>query len=115
LKANTVRLIQKSFIANGVKVFTGKKKGPKKPRWTTFSEEAAFLEGFVKEAKDASVLVANEIKAAWEKELGRTVHKTTLYRMLKRHGWRKVVPRQKHPKQDKEAVEAFKKGATKKE
>ena len=58
------------------------------------------------------MLVANEIKEALEKRLGHKVHKTTVYRMLHRNGWRKLAPRSSHPKRNKEAVEAFKKGAS---
>jgi hypothetical protein len=59
----------------------------------TIGEQAEFLGGFLKAAGDASVLVAGEIKAALEARLGWKVHETIVYRMLKRHGWRKVAPR----------------------
>ncbi|HEY5344316.1 MAG TPA: winged helix-turn-helix domain-containing protein, partial [Solirubrobacteraceae bacterium] len=39
---------------------------------------------------------------------GRPVGPSTLYRILKRHGWRKVVPRPRHPDADPERQEAFK-------
>ncbi|MBW2145601.1 MAG: winged helix-turn-helix domain-containing protein [Deltaproteobacteria bacterium] len=34
-----------------------------------------------------------EIKKALEKHVGHKVHKSTVYRLLKRQGWRKVAPR----------------------
>ena len=49
------------------------------------------------------------IKKAYEQELGKSVPKSTVYRMLARHNWRKIVPRPRHPKADIEAQEAFKK------
>lgn len=33
----------------------------------------------------------------------------TVYRMLDRHGWRKVIPRLRHPKADMQTQDAFKK------
>ena len=69
------------------------------------------MESFEESAEQGALLVANEIKEALEKRLGHKVHKTTVYRMLHRNGWRKIVPRPKHPKCNKEAGEAFKKGA----
>ncbi len=45
----------------------------------------------------------------YEELVGRTVHKTTIYRLLERHQWRKIVPRQSHPKADPKEQEAFKK------
>jgi hypothetical protein len=56
------------------------------------------------------LLVVNEIKAALEKRVGHPVPKTTVYRMLHRHGWRKIHPRRRHPKQVPEVLEDFKKG-----
>jgi hypothetical protein len=44
-----------------------------------------------------------------EQALGRKVPKSTVYRMLARHGWRKVVPRPRHPKFDAVVQTAFKK------
>ena len=38
-----------------------------------------------------------------------TVHKSTIYRLLSRHGWRKVVPRPTHVNADKNKQEEFKK------
>ena len=112
MNANSVRIVQRRFIAEGASVFKGAPKGPKGPFLMSFAEEARFLEKYRDAAVDGSMLTAADIKAAWEGALGRRVHKTTLYRMLKRHGWRKVVPRPRHPKQDPGAVDAFKKGAT---
>jgi len=111
---NTVRFVQTNFIANGIDAFREKKRGGRKHQLMTVEEEKSFLETFVKAATDASLLVVREIKAAYEKIVGHTVNKTTIYRLLKRHKWRKVVPRPKHPNQNKKAVEAFKKGALEK-
>jgi len=41
--------------------------------------------------------------------LGYKVPASSVYRMLERHGWRKIVPRPSHPKADPQAQEAFKK------
>jgi len=35
-------------------------------------------------------------------------YKTTIYRLLERHEWHKIVPRPKHPKEDSQAQEEFK-------
>ena len=111
LHADTVRVIQRNFIAIGKEAFCGEGKGGRRNQFMTFEEEAEFLKDFIESAGEASLLVVNEIKAAMEEKVGQEVHKTTVYRILKRHDWRKIKPRPKHSKQDKEAVEAFKKGA----
>ena len=58
-----------------------------------------------------SVLVVTEIKKAYESIVGRMVSESTIYRMLSRHGWRKIMPRPVHPKNDPDAVNEFKKNS----
>jgi Winged helix-turn helix len=40
---------------------------------------------------------------------GTRVAESTIYRLLDRHGWRKLMPRPKHPKASPEAQEQLKK------
>jgi transposase len=67
------------------------------------------LSHFFDKAKSGAVLVVNEVKGVYEETVGRKVPKSTVYRMLARHGWRKIAPRPRHPKADPEKREAFKK------
>jgi len=107
----TVRTVQRDFIARGGGAIRGGKRGGRRRQLMAVGEEAEFLKGFLEAAADASLPAAREIGSALEKRLGRRVHASTVYRMLRRHGWRKLVPRPRHPKQSEEAVGAFKKGA----
>jgi len=109
---NTVRLTQKGFIDRGVSALIESPKGGRYHALMTPEEEKSFLSGFEKDASKGAILTANEIKAALEALVGHKVHKTTVYRMLDRNGWRKIVPRPRHPKKDEEAGKAFKKGAS---
>jgi transposase len=77
-------------------------------------EEARFLEPWAAEAEQGGVLVVPPIHAALEERVGHEVAKSTVYRMLARHGWRKIAPDNAHPKRDADAQEAFKKGALRK-
>jgi len=110
----TVRIVQRDFIDRGIDAIIGGGRGGRRHQLMAPSEEAAFLKGFYKAARDASLFTVGAVKAALEKRLGRQVHQSIVYRMLERNGWRKVVPRPGHPEQSKEAVEAFKKGTTQK-
>jgi transposase len=112
LSPNTVRVVQRHFIDSGAGAFADRKRGRRTPPRMSFQEEESFLAEFRGPAAEASVLVAGEIKAAWEARLGREVHRSTVYRMLKRHGWRKAAPHPRHPKQDPKVAEAFKKVGT---
>ena len=67
------------------------------------------LAPFLSDAVEGGVIVVSEIKAAYEQKFGQSVHTSTVYRILSRHDWRKIVPRPRHPEADIEAQEALKK------
>jgi len=83
--------------------------GGRRRQLMTHEEEKQFLEPWVTHAEQGGVLVVPPIHEALEKHLGRKVHLSTVYRLLARHGWRKVEPDTCHPKRDAEAQDAFKK------
>ncbi len=73
-------------------------------------EEAKLLEPFRQRASQGQLVEISEIKAVYEKAVGHTIGGTQIYYVLRRHGWRKVMPRSKHPKKaSDEAIEASKK------
>lgn len=76
----------------------------------SFEEETALLEDFKKQAEAGQMVDIREIKAAYEEKVGHAVGGTQIYYVLKRHGWRKVMPRSKHPnKASEEVIAASKK------
>jgi transposase len=75
----------------------------------SLAEEADFLMPFLDKAKIGGILVVSEIKDALQTRLGRTVALASVYNLLHRHDWRKLVPDKRHPKADPEAQAAFKK------
>ena len=109
---NTIRITQRDFIVRGIKALVEEQRGGRRRQLMTIEEEKQFLTAFEGLADTASILVIKEIHTALEKRCGHKVHKTTVYRLLQRHGWRKVAPRSKHPKHNEEAADAFKKRAS---
>jgi transposase len=75
----------------------------------SLSEEQAFLAPFFERAQTGELATIQEIHQAFEAHVGKSVHETTIYRLLDRHGWRKLMPRPRHPKSDPQAQEHFKK------
>jgi hypothetical protein len=75
----------------------------------TLTEEAAFLREHSQKSKDGKIRNVSELKHDYERRVGGTVHKTTIYRMLERHGWRKVAPRTFHTKRDPNETAMLKK------
>lgn len=61
------------------------------------SEEAEVLEECAKEAEAGQILTAGIMREKLEARLGRKAGDNYVYRVLKRHNWRKVMPRAKHP------------------
>ena len=76
----------------------------------TEEEEEEILEKFKKDAEAGHIVTAQEIKKAFDEKLGRDTGRGYIYMLLARHGWRKVMPRSRHPKKaNEEAIEASKK------
>lgn len=109
LSQSTVKKVQSRYLHEGEKILLGKGRGGKRYSNLTLKEEDELLSDFMKKASAGGVLVVNEIKVAYEKKAGKEVPKSTVYRMLARHGWRKIAPRPKHPQSDPEIREDFKK------
>jgi transposase len=80
-------------------------------RWAFLSveEEERFLEKFQQQAAGGEILTARQLHAQLVKATGREVSLGYLYRLLHRHGWRKLGPRPRHPQARARAQERFKK------
>lgn len=90
------------------------------PKWggrrrasMTADEERKFLAPWATLSGEGSVLVVSPLRAALAQKLGRPVAASVVYRMLARHGWRKVAPDTRHPKSDPLAQEEWKKNCPK--
>ena len=77
----------------------------------TREEETEFLRPFFDDVKRGGILVVNPVKKAYEQAVGRSVPDSTVYRLLARHGWRKIAPDKRHPKADPLAQEEYKKNS----
>src|ERR1700676_5791221 len=75
-------------------------------------EEKALLGRFAKAAGAGEMLNIHDLKAAYEKAIGHPTSKSTVYNLLDRHDWRKLMPRPFHPDRDMQAQIDFKKKGT---
>lgn len=76
----------------------------------SFEAEGEFLAEYKAMAEKGQIVEVSAIKAAYEAKVGHTIGGGQIYYVLHRHGWRKVMPRSKHPKKaSNEAIEASKK------
>ena len=76
-------------------------------------EEGEFLAPWLESAKAGGMLVVSPVRAALAARLGRPVKPSVVYRLLARHGWRKVAPDTRHPKSDPAAQQDWKKNCRK--
>lgn len=76
----------------------------------SYDEEEEFLSQFADKAEKGQIVEICEIKKAYEEKIGHKTGHGQIYFVLHRHGWRKLMPRSKHPKKaSSEAIEASKK------
>jgi len=93
----------------GVAAVEAPGKGGRRHQYLKVEEEQAFLAPFFSRAEKGEIATAGEIKRAFEAQIGHEVEESTIYRLLKRHGWRKPAPHPVHPKANPEAQAQFKK------
>ena len=107
----TVHVLHSRWAKEGDAVFDVRGRGGRRHQYLSPEQEQEVLAPFVERAQAGGMLSVTEIQRAYEDQSGKAVAPSTIYRLLDRHGWRKVVPRPRHPKADVAAQTAFKKTA----
>ena len=88
-------------------------RGGRRRSHLTLDEEQVFLKPWLEQAGSGAVVVVSPVRAALSQQLGQPVRPSVIYRLLARHGWRKVAPDTRHPKSKPEVQEAWKKNSRK--
>jgi len=107
----TVRNIYHYYMKNGEAALRLRGRGGRFHAYLSEVEEAEFLASFMESGQEGDILEISEIPRAYEQKVNKKVPKSTIYRLLDRHDWRKLAPRPKHPKTNTSTMEAFKKTA----
>jgi transposase len=107
----TVHVLHSRWAKEGEAIFDVRRRGGRHHQHLTPEQEAQLLAPFVERAQAGGMLSVAEIQQAYRERTGSAVARSTVYRLLERHGWRKIVPRPRHPKADVAAQAAFKKTA----
>ena len=109
MRINSISQLCRRYREQGLERFIENKYGGNR-RALTEEQENAILERFEKAAEAGQEVTATEIKAAFDEIRGKDTGRGYIYMLLERHGWRKVMPRSRHPKAaNEEACEASKK------
>ena len=94
---------------DGIEAIAGNHYGGNR-RNMSVEKEAELLEPFQAEAEKGQIVEVSQIKAKYEEAVGHRTGGSQIYYVLARHGWRKVMPRSKHPKKaSEEEIESSKK------
>ena len=109
LAVQTVHNLLASYNRYGPAVVEGIGKGGRRRAYLSREEEVSFLQEFHVRAARGEVVITREIHQRFERRVGRTVNKSTISRLLKRHEWRMVVPRPVNVEANPQEQETFKK------
>lgn len=104
----TVKRIWAEYRQRGKKGFLKDHRGGRYHEHMTQSQEESFLSPFFGKAERGGMLLVHDVHEAYEDKIKKKVPKSTVYALLHRHGWRKIVPRPSHPKRNKSSQEIFK-------
>src|SRR5213079_2535938 len=105
---STVNRAHMAYDHGGIKALKPKPNGGRKHQNMTLAQEQALLAHFAERAGAGELLNIGDLKAAYEQAIGHPTSNSTVYNLLHRHGWRKLMPRPFHPKRDLAAQNAFK-------
>jgi transposase len=83
-------------------------KGGRRHQYLMLPEEEQFLAPFFARAERGEIATVAQIRHAFEERVGHEVDASTIYRLLHRHGWRKLMPRSRRLKADLQIQEQFK-------
>ena len=106
---STVNRAHMAYDGGGIKALKPKPIGGRQRENMTLSAEKALLACFAKAAGAGEMLNIHDLKAAYEQAIGHPTSNSTIYNLLDRHGWRKLMPRPFHPKRNIAAQNSFKK------
>ncbi|MDR1969251.1 MAG: winged helix-turn-helix domain-containing protein [Burkholderiaceae bacterium] len=99
LVTTTVHVMHSNWARHGDAFFETRPRGGRRRENLSYEQERQLLAPFVERAHNGELLSVREIEQTYSQQIGRKeTARTTIYRLLHRHGWHKVAPRQRRPK-----------------
>jgi transposase len=108
-KTSSVHDLVSNYNRFGPQAIESPKESKRRRCYLGKEEEIIFLSPFLERAQKGQIATATEIRRALEDLLKHSVHHSTIYRLLDRNGWRKVMPRPFHMQSREQIQEDFKK------
>ncbi len=111
VSAGTIYHWTSSYNRRGPQEYVLKGRGGRRHSYLSLEQEADFLKDISGDAELGLVVTAASVQQHVEEKFGLEVSDDYVYDLFRRHGWRKVAPRPRHPKKNIENQEAFKKNS----
>ena len=104
-------ILAAKYKKGGIEAISGNHYGGNR-RNMSVEDEAEILAPFRERAEKGELVEIREIKAAYQAAVDHPISDSQIYFVLHRHGWRKIMPRSKHPKKaSDEEIAASKKSS----
>lgn len=108
-KVGMIYQIAHRYKKLGIDGLINKPRGGRKWAYMELEEERKLLESLTGDANKGLVIISKIVRNDAEEKLGHPVSADYAEDLLNRHGWRKIMPKPKHPKSSPEEQEEFKK------
>lgn len=109
LQLQTIRNLHSAYLREEEMALQGKGRGGRRQALLSPKAEDELIADFEVDGKLGTIVEVHRVQRTYEERVGRSVAKSTVYRLLHRHGWRKLAPRPQHPNGNEERIAAFKK------
>ncbi len=104
LQPGTVRKVWSLYGREGEKaLFCGRRGGRRNSNLSQEEEKLLLTPFFKKSKRNRNILDIKEIQESYEKVVGKKVPKSTIYRLLSRHGWQRKPGTKKTRRESSEA------------
>ncbi len=107
--AGTIRQYIHTYNHEGIEGYIPTKRGGRRFGLLSLEQEERILTEHVIHAQKGEIVTTRYLKPIFEKEIGKLVSMDYLQDVMKRHGWRMIIPRPHHPQSNQDMQEEFKK------
>ena len=108
---HTVYQLIRAYNKRGIAAVGKKQKGGRRRSLLSIDQEIALMEELKQMAQSGQIYSAAAIRKHVEAKVGSKVSDDYLWDLFNRHGWKKKMPRPRHPKSDKATQRKFKKNS----
>jgi transposase len=91
VKKFTVQQLISRYNRFGIAAVETRGKGGRRREYMTLEQERQLLEPFFARARAGDTAATSEIRHAFEERVTHPVNATTIYRLLQRHGWYRII------------------------